>query len=381
MRTTDKLTGPSMLALVGREKTGPDLWRVLQPITALEKAGYHCGWDIKDNALIGAIATLFDGYLLPRISWPSTERRTAEAWFFSVRAAGKLVVYDADDDVFTAAETHRRVELGWTEGKTYEQLEQERFQRIWAMQQCDGVTVSTQRLATIVRSFTTKPVIVVPNAIDLVWFRGVVRATTRQIPGVTIGWAGGRRHDRDVEDMATAWGSIARRFPSTRFVVQGHQPPVILDHVPFERIARLPWMALETYPSGLAQIDIGCCAVADTPFNRPKSNIKAMEYSAAGAAVVASPTLYAGLVDDGYSGFIAGSAGEWEDALAQLVEQHATRKMMAKRLLKTVERKHSLDGNLWRWPSSWQAIADDAATRRGRLYTGTMEARNAPALR
>jgi hypothetical protein len=26
------------------------------------------------------------------------------------------------------------------------------------MQQCDGVTVSTQRLATIVRSFTSKPV-------------------------------------------------------------------------------------------------------------------------------------------------------------------------------------------------------------------------------
>jgi glycosyltransferase involved in cell wall biosynthesis len=359
----ERLTGPSVLALVG-DMTGPTLWRVLQPITALEKVGYACGWDLNHNPAISAIAPAFDGYLLPRFSWAPEHLKMAEAWFASTRKAGKFVVYDADDDIFTGAETHRRVELDWTEGKSFEQLEAERWERIWAMQQCDGVTVSTQRLATIVRGFTQKPVVVVPNAIDLRWFRGVVQATPRQIPGLTIGWAGGRRHDRDVEQMAEAWGRIARRYPDVRFVVQGHQPPVILEHVPFDRIARLPWMSLETYPSGLAQIDVGCCAVADTPFNRPKSNIKAMEYAAAGAAVVASPTLYAGLVDGGYSGFIAETAGEWEDALAQLVEQHATRKMMAKRLLKTVERRHSLAGNLWRWPAAWSAIQESVKTGR-----------------
>lgn len=360
----DRLTAPSILALVGRDRTGPDLWRVLQPITALEKAGYPCGWDVKDNALIGQIAPVFDGYLLPRISWPPAQRRIAEAWFASIRRAGKLAIYDADDDIFTAAETQRRVELAWTEGKSYEQLEAERFERIWAMQQCDGVTVSTQRLATIVRSFTSKPVIVVGNAIDLVWFRSVVRQTRRQIPGLTIGWAGGRRHDRDVEIMAAAWGRIASRYPDVRFVVQGHVPPVILEQVGRDRLAILPWMQLERYPSGLAQIDIGCAAAADTPFNRAKSNIKAMEYAAAGAAVVASPTLYAGLVDHGRSGFIATSASDWESALSTLVEQHATRKIMARRLLKHVERKFSLRENLWRWPQAWQQIAEAA---RGRL--------------
>lgn len=358
----DRLTGPSVLALVGREKTGPDLWRVLQPITALEKRGYPCGWDVRDNGLIGTIAPMFDAYLLPRISWPPEQRKLAEGWFASIRRAGKLAIYDADDDVFTAAETHRRVELGWTEGKTPEQLDAERFERIWCMQQCDGVTVSTQRLATIVRSFTSKPVCVVPNAIDLPWFREIVRKTPRQIPGLTIGWAGGRRHDRDVEQMAEAWGRVAGRYPSVRFVVQGWVPPVILEHVGRDRLAILPWMSLERYPAGLAQVDIACCAVADTPFNRAKSQIKAMEAAAAGSAVVASP-FYAGLVDNGSSGFIAESAGEWEDALAQLVEQHATRKMMARRLLRTVQKRHTLAGNLWRWPAAWSQIAEAARGR------------------
>lgn len=362
----DKLTGPSVLALA-KSQDGPTLWRVLQPITALEKVGYPCGWDLTHNPLIGEISPLFDGYLLPRFSWMPEHRRIAEQWFASLKRAGKFVVYDADDDVFTSQETHRRVELNWTGGKTFERLEAERWERIWAMQQCDGVTVSTQRLATIVRSFTDRPVIVVPNAIDLRWFRGVVASCQRQIPGLTVGWAGGRRHDRDVEQMAEAWGRIAARYPDVRFVVQGWVPPVILEHVGRDRLAILPWMPLETYPAGLAQIDIGCCAVADTPFNRAKSQIKAYEYAAAGAAVVASP-FYEPLIESGWCGWIARTADEWTAALADLIERPSFRPIMAKRLLKTVERKHSLDGNLWRWPAAWATIQESARVR-GRLVT------------
>lgn len=360
---SEKLTGPSVLALVA-DMNGPTYWRVLAPITALQKLGYPAGWDFKSAPLLGLAAKAADVLVLPRISWPPEHRRLAEAWFADVRRDGKTVVYETDDDVFTAAETERRIELGWADGKSRQQLDAERHERIWALRQCDGVTVTTQRLATIVRQFTDRPVIVVPNAIDLRWFQQICRETPRKVPGLTIGWAGGRRHDRDVEAMAEAWGRIARRYPDVTFVVQGHQPPIIAEHVPHERVRTIPWLRLERYPAGIAQADIGCCAVADTPFNRAKSNIKAMEYAAAGAAVVASPTLYAGLVDHGASGFIATDAGEWEDALAQLVEDRWLRQRMAKRLLKRVQRDHSLDGNLWRWPASWQQIRESA---RGRI--------------
>lgn len=351
----ERLTGPSMLSLVG-DMTGPTVWRAMFPITALERAGYPCGWDFMKNDAIGAIAPLYDGYMLSRMSWDAQHRRLAQGWFDSIHRAGKFAVYDADDDVFTEQETNRRIDLDWTEGKTREQLEDERLQRIWAMQQCDGVTVTTQRLATIVRQFTDKPVVVVPNSIDLPWFRGIVNATKREIPGLTIGWAGGRRHDRDVEQMAEAWGRIAHRYPDVTFVVQGWQPDVIREHVPAERLVMLPWMKPERYPAGIAQVDIGCCAVADTPFNRAKSNIKAMEYAAAGAAVVASPTLYSGIIDHGASGIIANDADEWEAGLATLIERPAERAMMRRRLLRRVEKQHALSVNLWRWPAAWAQI-------------------------
>lgn len=359
----ERLSGPSVLALID-EVNGPNLWRILQPITALERAGFACGWDFKHAELLGLIASGVDGIILPRISWPAAHRNTAAAWFEDCHRKGKFVVFDMDDDVLTSQETHRRVDLGWMEGQTLEQLEAERFERIWAMQQCDGVTVTTQRLATIARQYTQKPVIVVPNAIDVPWFRGIVQKTERQVPGLTIGWAGGRRHDRDVEAMAEAWGRIARRYPDVTFVVQGHQPEVIKEHVPAERLVQLPWMKAETYPAGISQIDIGCCAVADTPFNRAKSNIKAMEYAVAGAAVVASPTLYSGIVEDGKSGYIATTAEEWEADLSYLIDSPSTRSMMARRLLRTVEKRHALSLNLWRWPAAWATIAESARGRR-----------------
>ncbi len=365
-RAGERPTGPSVLALAG-DRSGPSLWRVFQPITALEQRGYPCGFDFKDADGIGVIAPLYEGFILARASWQLAERHLAEAWFAMLRRAGRFVVYDADDDLFTAVLTHRTLELGMAAGRSFLQLEDERMQRIWAMQQCDGVTVSTPRLATLVRSYTTRPVVVVPNAIDVPWFRRVLRTAERRTPAPTIGWAGGTRPDRDVTAMAVAWGRTACRHPDVRFVVQGHVPAVVRAAVPADRLVTLPWMPLERYPVGLAEVDVACCAVADEPFNRCKSPIKAYEAAVAGSAVVATPTVYGTTIEHGVTGYLAESADEWEWALDMLLTRPSLRAMLATRLLRRVERAWSLQENLWRWPAAWQQISEDARARRGGL--------------
>lgn len=362
----ERLTGPSMLALAG-DMSGPTLWRVLWPITALEKRGYPCGWDMKDAHGIGSVAPLFDGYVLPRLSWRPAERGIAERWFGMLRRTGKLAVFDVDDDLFSPEIDRRAMLLGWADGKSADDLEAERQMRIWALRQCDGVTVSTRRLATLVRTLTARPVVVVPNAIDLPWFRRVLRAAPRRTDGVTIGWAGGKRPDDDVAAMAAAWGRVAARCPEVRFVVGGYVPPVVQAHVPADRLVTIPWLPLERYPQSLVDIDIACCAVADTPFNRCKSQIKAIEAAVAGAAVVVTPTVYGSLIEHGVTGYVAETVDDWESALVDLVERPAVRSIMARRLVRVVERQHTLDVNLWRWPSAWAQIAEDARARRGRL--------------
>ena len=363
---TERLAGPSMLGMVG-DLSGPSLWRCLQPFSALERRGYPAHWDFKDARGIGLLAPRYDAILLSRLAWPPERRRLAEAWFSMLRRAGKLVVYDCDDDVFTSELSRRSLALGLADGKSYAELEAERLERVWAVKQCDGVTVSTRRLATVVRGITDRPVAVVPNAIDLHWFRRVLRGAPRRLPGPTIGWSGGRRPDDDLEQVAVAWGRIASRFERVTFVVGGYLPPVVAAHVPAERLVAVPWLPLERYPAGIRDVDLACCSVADTPFNRSKSAIKAYEAAVAGAAVVATPTVYGGLIEDGVTGLLAETADDWEAALAGLLEHPAHRAILARRLLKVVEREHSLDGNLHKWPEAWQRIADDARVRRGRL--------------
>jgi hypothetical protein len=107
--------------------------------------------------------------------------------------------------------------------------------------------------------------------------------------------------------------------------------------------------------------------VADEPFNHAKSVIKAYEAALAQAAVVASPTLYGGLIEPGRTGYLASTVDDWEGALVDLVERPAIRAQVARRLERKVEREHALDANLWRWPAAWQRIAEAAVERRRAL--------------
>lgn len=363
MTTTKPLIGPRVLALTDEPHTGPLLWRVFTVFERLEQRRYMAHHAPSKDDRVASIAPNYQAIILPRTSWAFHERDYAQAWFRTMHRHGIAVIWEADDDLISPAIISRMHDTKWEDGKSDQQLEQDRQDRVWTMQQCDGVTVSTQRLATITRQYTDKPVIVVPNYIDIRWFREVIFGARKSIKGLTIGWAGGRRAEYDVEPMAEAWGRLARRYPDVTFVCQGYQPAAITEQVPADRLIRLPWMPLQRYPAGLRQVDIGCAAVADVPFNRAKSNIKALEYAVAGSAVVASPLLYASVVDHGASGFLAETADEWEDGLAQLIEAPALRSIMAKRLLKTVEKHWTLDANLWKWPVAWSVIVDDFRAR------------------
>lgn len=356
---------PRVLAIPG-DRNGPALWRILQVFAELQRHGYPAEWCPKDDPRLGAVAVQYrpDLVILPRLSWLSEDRAKAERFVGNLHAAGVAVCYEVDDELFSEHVVARQLEhAGMTKGHTAAELEAERLARLHALGLCDGVTVSTPRLATVARAYTNAPVHVVENAIDLPWWRAVQRHAERLVPGLTIGWAGGARPDADVQAMAEAWVRLAARYPAVTFVVQGHQPKP-LEALPPDRVRRVPWLPLESYPLGLAGIDIGCCPLGDTAFNRCKSPIKAFEYAASGAAVVASPTVYRTLIEPGETGYLCETADEWEAALSALIESESRRRIMARRLLRKVERQHSLSVNAWRWPAAWSSIV---ATFRARL--------------
>lgn len=354
------MTHAKTLTLVG-EEDGCFLWRVGLPIAELQRQGYTgIEWGFRDDDRLAPLAHTFDAIILPRLHWPPEERTKADKWFEALHRAGLIIIYELDDDLFSDDFERRLVQL---HGYTATFAKERRGCIMHTIQRCDGVTVSSQRVATMLRQYIDLPIKVVPNYIDLRWFQKVQKHAPRKVKGLTIGWAGGNRPDSDVEMMALAWKEIARRYPHVTFVIQGHHAKTFYEHVPNERIAMLDWMPIHSYPAGMKNIDIGCCPLGNTPFNRAKTYIKAMEYAAGGAAVVASPTVYGQIIAHGVDGYIAETVDEWTEYLSRLVEDYGHRKAMSKKLLAKVRREHTLEQNAWRWVEAWTDLVQQARAR------------------
>lgn len=349
-----------VLALTG-DMDGCTLHRILLPFTELQRQGHTVEWGPRDDDRLAMVVDQFEAVVLPRLHWPMVERAKSERWFSALHKAGIAIIYETDDDMFSEDFIRR---IMWKDLYTREYAEERRECITYAMQHSDGVTVSCQRLATMVRQYTDKPVMVVPNFIDLRWWKRIQISSPRIVPETTIGWAGSYRPDSDIEPMAIAWGRVARKHPEVKFVIQGRDLQIIYDNVPEKQIVRFEWLPIDKYPAALVNVDIGCCSLADTKFNRAKTYLKALEYGASGAAVVASPTVYGQIVEHGKNGYLVTTPDEWEQALLALVEDYTLRHRLSKALLAKIRKHHSLEGNAWRWLNAWDEIISDFRSRR-----------------
>jgi len=336
------MTAPRVLFLTGGSD-GSSLWRVWQPTAELQRQGYpvhHCSKDYEDIAGLVALGR-YDAIVLSRTTWPAFAIDLARQFIAMLHGLGCAVWFECDDDLFLHLEDHMMDAVKLKQGK----------EAIHTVMLCDGIIVSTSRLKTVV-GLATKgeiPVAVCPNLLDWDWWRMIQKQAQRIIPPVTIGWAGANRLDADLVAMAEGWRRVAERHPNVRFVVQGHCAQVVHDAVPSDRLRFLPWIELAKYPAGLVNIDIGCCSVADTPFNACKSVIKALEYGASGAAVVATSALYHSVIRHNDTGLIANTADEWAEGLSRLVEDRQYAGVLARRLRRVVVEQHNLQVSAHRW--------------------------------
>lgn len=356
------IKGPRVLALTGDEN-GCTLWRVWQPYSELARRGYGAWFRHKDDPEMlepdwaYLAATRLEAVVLPRFSW--RDQVAARRWVRALHHAGMAVIYDVDDDVFSpqiGARQHATTERE----KPLEVLETDRRDRIAALRLCDGVTTSNPELAAVIGHYVTPgtPVVVVPNGIDVRWFRTTVRGAARETSALTIGWAGGNRVRQDLEPLAEAWHNIAKRYPDVHFAVQGFLIDQLVDAVPADRLRQIPWMSVAEYPRGMRHMDIGCASVAPNHFNRCKTPIKLWEYTMAGAACVVSPTLYGPVARDGEDALVAETAAEWEAALVRLVSDAALRCRLQRTQRRRIAEQHSLDQTVLQWPAAWSTILD-----------------------
>lgn len=209
------------------------------------------------------------------------------------------------------------------------------------------VTVSTEPLAEVLRRHHDN-VVVLPNHID----GRLLDLERPRRDKVTVGWAGGDSHLRDLTAIAPYLKRFLARNPGVEFHNVGTD---------FTTLLRIPgrntgWSAdIWGYYRNI-DFDIGIAPLAPTVFNRSKSAIKALEYAALGIPVVASDSEpYRPFVLDGVTGFLVRRDHEWEQRLRDLAHDEAMRTEMGAKA-----KQHAADWTIqngWRrWENAYRQL-------------------------
>lgn len=200
----------------------------------------------------------------------------------SLKARGCRIIADIDDDPWS-------LEASPTLGK--QEWPRERlawFNRVLRL--VDQITVSTPELQLLVTvMFPGQPVKVVPNTVPHT--APPLRLPRTSASPLRLGWTGApwtRPHDLA---LLKPLANRLRDESSIRWVHVGHDP-----HRPsLAQILGLPEEHVETHPVQphatylqCLHFDVGLAPLADTLFNTYKSDLKLLEYSAAGIPWLAS---------------------------------------------------------------------------------------------
>lgn len=348
---------PQTTALVMDQHGGSTWWRITRPFTRLHQRGAPVSMIRSSRYREVDIPRGTELLVMPDWVIGAGDEPNWAAWLTTQRRSyGRKLIIDVDDDVVTPAWDE------WMRASAMDQgldrsVQDIRELRTWMLSMADAVTVPNAQLKQILQPWVKTPIWVVPNAIDVRAYAQANATAYRDADTVLVGWAGGQRPELDLGPMLAAWGRLSRRWESASFVIGGWEPPALYDHVPRERVTVWPWSNPPEHVRGMA-VDVGCCAVADTPFNRAKTPIKAWEFAIAGAMVIGTTALYGGTLFDGGRGLVADTFDDWDWCLEMMLRDAKARRAMASRLRRYVTREHSLATNLHRWSTVYRAIAD-----------------------
>jgi glycosyltransferase involved in cell wall biosynthesis len=220
---------------------------------------------------------------------------------------------------------------------------------------CDAITVTTEYLAREMKRLTKNAdVRVVPNEIPQ-WFINAALQGRRTANPTSdkprIGWAGGVGHTGDLTILTAIMDLLG---DEVQWVFMGWLPPHLLpaNHVlqpgmplppNVEYHAGVPF---ESYPAALGalKLDIALAPLEDNAFNRCKSDLRVLEYGAAGFPVIASDVVT--YRDCPHIRRVGWDAQAWADEIRALIADKGERDLHAENLHRWVSDARCMDKNL-----------------------------------
>jgi len=328
------------------DKGGVGHYRVTLPVKYLRNTGFFC----TDSMAISA--SLVESH---DVLYFSRQYKWEIISFLQKFSAGLPIIHDFDDYLFHVDPANPASALFYRPEVQKGLIEFTKMSKV--------VTVSTEPLMEEMKKrFPKKLIVLCPNGIeDDNWLNPEAKKPNDKI---RIGWAGSVSHVGDMRIIADAVNEIARKYQNK---VEFHffgvteewlsnvgiktDAPNIHTHKP---------VPVEMYMAMLKNLnfDIGFAPLDLTRFNDCKSNIKFLEYTAAGVPGIYSPAYpYKSSIEHGVTGLLVkkNQIKHWIKAFEQLIHDEAMRKELVIKAQECVRKKWTMNQTVEYWSNAIEA--------------------------
>lgn len=251
------------------------------------------------------------------VVWMGLHTDKALGLFMHMQAKhGKRFVSEFDDYIYSIPVSNSAYRV-YKPGTDFTRI------AIQQMKASSALIVSTPHLKKLYAAYNPN-VHIVENTIDTALWRNPNKHAGDK---VVIGWVGGGTHNEDHVMIQKAVFEVLGKCQKAYFhYLSGCPMPKGYAH------ARIKWeedfKSIDKYPKWVSRkgFDIGIAPLVDNEFNRGKSNLRWLEYSAMGIPTVAAPLIhFKQSIKHGKTGFLAGTHDQWVHYLTRLVSEPALR--------------------------------------------------------
>jgi glycosyltransferase involved in cell wall biosynthesis len=332
---------------VTRQWDGGGYYRIRQPLEELGLHGHEisCEMARSDIEADGAdvIVGQFIGGQATKLSGPARVYATVlvHAWWRDLYRETALV-YELDDDPFEV-EPDNPAYTVYANSIAHDSIKH-------CVEIANLVTVSTDTLAERMSKYNSN-IVVLKNHID----ESMLKLQRPQRDRLTIGWAGGASHAKDMVSCAYGIKQIMRwhKDIDVHFVGADLRPCVNTPRP----IRHTPWCEDTTEYFTKIDFDIGLAPLIPTVFAETKSHIKALEYAALGIPVIATDCApYRDFVIDGVTGFLVRRDHEWAARMRDLINDEAMRTEMGTKA-RELASEWTIQKGYKQWETAYTAIA------------------------
>lgn len=231
----------------------------------------------------------------------------------------------------------------------------------------DAVTVTTEYLKNLLSGFNPN-IYVLPNSLnpDLwnLYYDQRVKIKAKKTDKVFIGWMGSKTHLSDFLEIKDVLFGLMKAHKNLYLKIVGFEELGILFKEAIEpfkdRVIFTPWKNnMFDYPTDMLEFDIGLCPLKSSKFNKAKSNLKWLEYSALAIPTVATNIETYKSINNGVTGFLTSSNNnftEWKRKLEMLIKSASLRKQIGEAARAEVWENYNIKKNWKLWAYAYNEI-------------------------